>query len=234
MTDGQISVMIVEDDETAVKIYEQFINKLEVFQVVATASSGSQALELLKVFTPNLILLDIFLPDMNGIELLWEVRKKNREIDVIMITAANDVDTVSGAIRGGAFSYIIKPIMIDKFLSTLKQYAFTREQLRDHKFVDQEKVDLFFHSKGARKKNEEEQYQSFPKGIDKYTLQLIREKIQEMTGSVNSDEMARLIGVSHSTVRRYLEFLVSQKELKVEVVHGTVGRPERRYRKDPV
>ncbi|MFB4320814.1 response regulator, partial [Priestia sp. BR_2] len=120
MTENQINVMIIEDDSTAAQIYEQFIKKLEHFTVVATAGSGEQALELLTIFTPQLILLDVFLPDINGVELLWEIRKKYRGIDIILITAANDVETVGEAIRGGAFGYLMKPVIIDKFLSTLK------------------------------------------------------------------------------------------------------------------
>ncbi|MEH7468455.1 response regulator, partial [Priestia megaterium] len=77
--------------------YEQFTKKLEYFTVVATAGSGEQALELLTIFTPQLILLDVFLPDINGVELLWEIRKKYRGIDIILITAANDVETVEEA-----------------------------------------------------------------------------------------------------------------------------------------
>ncbi|MEW9671885.1 response regulator [Ammoniphilus sp. 3BR4] len=237
MSDESITVMIVEDDEVAAKIYEQFTHKLEGFRVIATASSGQQAMELLKVFTPNLILLDIFLPDMNGIELVWEVRKNHRVIDVIPITAANDADTVSEAIRGGAFGYIIKPIMIDKFLSTLEQYANSRDHLRKNKIMDQNEVDLFF-GKGDKtliKKEEANRKEGgeanrLPKGIDKHTLKLVREKMKEETGSVNADQLAQVIGISHSTVRRYLEFMVSNHELEVEIVYGTVGRPERRYR----
>lgn len=235
MSDGPITVMIVEDDEIAAKIYEQFTHKLDGFRVIATASSGQQAMELLKVFTPHLILLDIFLPDMNGIELLWEVRKNHRGIDVIPITAANDADTVSEAIRGGAFGYIIKPIMLDKFLSTLEQYANSRDQLRKNKTMGQDEVDLLF-GKGDKtlmKKEEKREgvdTSRLPKGIDKHTLKLVREKMQEENESVNADELAQRIGASHSTVRRYLEYLVSQNELEVETVYGTVGRPERRYR----
>ncbi|MGW6609989.1 response regulator [Peribacillus butanolivorans] len=88
MSKKPITVMIVEDDEVAVKIYEQFTRKLDHFSVIATASSGEQALELLQIFTPELILLDVFLPDINGVELLREIRKKYRGIDVILIHGA--------------------------------------------------------------------------------------------------------------------------------------------------
>jgi response regulator of citrate/malate metabolism len=224
--------MIIEDDEIAAKIYEQFTHKVEGFQIIATAATGKHALEMLHVVTPDVLLLDIFLPDMNGIELLREVRKNFRGIDVIMITAANDVDTVREAIRGGAFSYIIKPIMIDKFMSTLEQYANTRRQLQHHTTMDQSEVDKLFTKTAslATAKQASESLLSLPKGIDKLTLKLIREKMQVTTQSVNADDLAALVGMSHSTVRRYLEFMVSIHEVTVETFYGTVGRPERKYR----
>lgn len=231
MSDQPITVMIVEDDEVAAKIYEQFTLKLEGFQIIATATTGKQALDMLHVVTPDMLLLDIFLPDMNGIDLLREVRKHFRGIDVIMITAANDVETVREAIRGGAYSYIIKPIMIDKFMSTLAQYASTRSQLQQHTTMDQMAVDkLFTKASITPVARTAENVTTLPKGIDKLTLKLIRDKMQVTAHSVNADDLAALAGMSHSTVRRYLEFLVSINEVTVETFYGTVGRPERKYR----
>lgn len=230
MSEKPITVMIVEDDEIAARIYEQFTSKLEGFQIIATATTGKQALEMLHVVTPDVLLLDIYLPDMNGIDLLREVRKHFRGIDVVMITAANDVETVREAIRGGAYSYIIKPIMIDKFMSTLEQYANTRRQLQQHTTIDQTAVDKLF-TKAAHTPATKtvETVITLPKGIDKLTLKLIRDKMQETTQSMNADDLAALAGMSHSTVRRYLEFLVSINEVTVETFYGTVGRPERKY-----
>ncbi|KON68821.1 response regulator [Peribacillus butanolivorans] len=230
MSKKPITVMIVEDDEVAVKIYEQFTRKLDHFSVIATASSGEQALELLQIFTPELILLDVFLPDINGVELLREIRKKYRGIDVILITAANDTETVSEAIRGGAFGYLIKPIIIDKFLSTLKQYELTRIHLHSDKLIDQDKVDFFFGRNNKQNKKEEINIENFPKGIDKHTLKIVRNKIQEITGSLNADELGQMVGISYSTMRRYLEYLVSCDEMEIEITYGTVGRPERKYK----
>lgn len=53
--------------------------------------------------------------------------------------------------------------------------------------------------------------------------------MQTISGSVSADELASLVGMSHSTVRRYLEFMVSVNEVAVETYYGTVGRPERKY-----
>ncbi|KAB7707272.1 response regulator [Bacillus aerolatus] len=224
--------MIIEDDETATKIYEKFTEKVEGFQVIASASTGKQALELLNVFTPDLILLDVFLPDMKGTDLLWEIRKELRSVDVIMITAANDAHTVSEAIRGGAFSYMMKPIMIDKFLDTLEQYKETRTKLTNLKTIEQNDVNSFFRMKSREEQAAKEQDpEDLPKGIDKHTLKKVRAQMEKIKDSINAEEFAKTIGASHSTVRRYLEYLVANQEIEVEIMYGTIGRPERRYRK---
>jgi two-component system CitB family response regulator len=232
MLKSPIKVMIIEDDETAIKIYEKFTHKIDEFQVVATTSTGKQALELINVFTPDLILLDVFLPDIKGTDLLWEIRKQLRSVDVILITAANDVDTVSEAIRGGAFSYLMKPIMIDKFLDTLEKYKETRLALLNLTTVEQEDVNSFFRM-NSRDEHvvDMEKAGGLPKGIDKHTLKKVRQNMKEMKDSINAEEFAKILGASHSTVRRYLEYLVANDEMEVEILYGTIGRPERRYLK---
>ncbi|MBA9028175.1 MULTISPECIES: response regulator [Bacillaceae] len=229
MANQSIQVMIIEDDETATKIYEKFTQKVEGFQVVASTSTGKQALEMFNVFVPDLILLDVFLPDMKGTDLLWKIRTKLKSVDIIMITAANDVDTVREAIRGGAFSYLMKPIMIDKFLETLEQYKETRAKLFNLTTVEQKDVNSLFRMKTVEEPVPAEKG-SLPKGIDKHTLMKVRGQMKETNGSKNAEELAGTIGASHSTVRRYLEYLVSNNEIEVEIRYGTIGRPERRYR----
>ena len=224
----KIDVMIVEDDEVAAQIYEQFTQKLDQFRVIAIAGTGKQALQLLEITKPNLILLDIYLPDMSGIELLREVRQRYRGIDVILITAANDTETVSEAIHGGAFDYLIKPINIDRYLKTLKHYSTVHHELTQGKVMSQEEVDSFFHKTdqaGENRKN------VLPKGIDKFTLKTVRDQLQTKSGLISTDDLAKQIGSSHSTARKYLEYLVSIGELDVEIFYGTVGRPERKYRR---
>ncbi|MEC0299488.1 response regulator [Peribacillus frigoritolerans] len=230
MSKGPITVVIVEDDENAVNIYKQFTDQLDQFTVIATASTGKQALNILHAAQPDLILLDIFLPDMNGIDLLREIRREYRGIDVILITAANDTETVSEAIRGGAFGYLIKPIIIDKLLATLNQYDMTRRQLHNSNLVNQDKVDTLFRTISNSNIANDVQMNSLPKGIDKHTLKMVRNKIQNVNGSLNADELGQLVGISYSTMRRYLEYLVSCNEMEVEVLYGSVGRPERKYK----
>ncbi|WP_050183131.1 response regulator [Domibacillus robiginosus] len=224
-----IKVIIVEDDHEAAGIYKQFTDQQPGFEVIATAGSGKQTVDLLKVVQPHLILLDVFLPDTNGIELLKEVRKQYWGIDVILITAANDTETVSQAIRGGAFGYLIKPIMIDKLIATLQEYKQVRKQLYEQKRIDQDKVDQMFRTPQSKSQSVSNTA-LLPKGIDKHTLKLVREKIKLVEESLNADEFSQLFGISYSTTRRYLEYLVSTGEMEVKVIYGSIGRPERKYK----
>lgn len=116
------------------------------------------------------------MPDINGVELLWEIRKKYRGIDIILITAANDVETVGEAIRGGAFGYLVKPVIIDKFLSTLKHYQSTRIELTENKMINQDKIDHLFRTHHSRRNQSAAAVTAFPKGIDKHTLRLVEIK----------------------------------------------------------
>lgn len=231
INDTTINVIIVEDDLDAVNIYKHFTNQLAGFHVIATASSGTQTLQMLTMIQPHLILLDVYLPDMNGIELLREIRKNYRGIDVIMITAANDTETVSEAIRGGAFGYLIKPIIIDKLVSTLNKFKTVRENFHKNNVMNQEHVDRLFQSNQKDIPDQVKQKASYPKGIDKHTLKLVRNHIQGLATSVGVDELSQKVGISYSTMRRYLEYLVSLDEMEVENGYGNIGRPERKYKR---
>lgn len=230
MGENLIQIMIVEDDPLAAKVYQQFTEKIEGFDVSAIANSGNEALMYLQTFKPHLILLDIYLPDVNGIDLLRKIRMTYRGIDVIPITAANDAETVTEAIRGGVFSYLIKPIDVKKFTDELTRYKLTMQQLKEKKTMDQKEVDSIFsvadHS--IQKRPNEKQ---LPKGIDKLTLIRVRDTLRSEKESVSAEELAVLLGITDSTARKYLEYLSSIDELEVDVQYGLVGRPERKYKR---
>jgi two-component system CitB family response regulator len=229
MAENLIQVMIVEDDPVAAKVYKQFTEKIEGFDVSSIANSGNEALAFLQIFKPQLILLDIYLPDINGIDLLREIRMYYRGIDVIPITAANDAETVTEAIRGGVFSYLIKPIDVKKFTDELTRYKQTLIQLQKKKTMDQKEIDLFF-SLTDQSSPKDKGEKQLPKGIDKFTLMRVRDKLHFEKGSVSAEELALLLGMTDSTARKYLEYLSSTDEMEVDIQYGMVGRPERKYK----
>lgn len=230
MTNPSIGVLIVEDDSVAASVYEQLIKNKDDFTVIGKAETASETIQLLDVITPELILLDIHLPDANGIDLLFQIKQAHRHVDIIIITASNDAKTVRDSMRGGAFSYMLKPIMVESFFSTLEEYRQTRQAWQSNAIIKQEEIQRLFH-KNVPATEAKQDSDTLPKGIDKHTLRKVTLAMEAASTSLNAEEVGLQIGASHSTTRRYLEYLVSIDLVEVDIVYGSVGRPERRYKK---
>jgi DNA-binding response OmpR family regulator len=101
-------VLIVDDEPHTLELLSEFLTAKR-YEVV-TASDGEEALRKVKEERPHLILLDVHMPGMNGLEVLQRVRQIDGEVGVIMVTAANDEETGRKALQLGAFDYIVKPV----------------------------------------------------------------------------------------------------------------------------
>jgi two-component system CitB family response regulator len=226
-----IEVLIIEDDVKIAEINRRFIEKVDSFHVVGIATDDVQAKEQLDILRPNLVLLDVYFPGANGLDMLSYIRQHYRDTDVIMITAAKEVEAIREAVRSGAFDYIMKPLIFNRLQETLLRYLdFHRElnRLNNAITINQSDVDRLLSGSGKKDSRSEI---SFPKGIDKLTLVKIVQAISAAASGMTTDQIAKEIGVSRSTGRRYLEYLVSSGEVFADLTYGVVGRPERVYRK---
>ena len=115
-------VLVVDDEPDAVELLQEFLTA-KGYEVIA-ASDGEEALRKVKEDRPHLILLDIRMPKMNGIEVLRRVREIDREVGVIMVTAVNEEETGRQALQMGAFDYITKPLDL-KYLERSLWYKIT-------------------------------------------------------------------------------------------------------------
>lgn len=219
-------VLIIEDDFRVADINRQFIDQADGFTVAGICHTASEALMFLEQqeCLPDLVLLDAYIPDVKGLELLWELRRRFRSLDIVMVTAAKEVETIQEALRGGVFDYLIKPIESSRMMQMLKRFRDERALMGQHTELDQSVLDRalirseFAQAEGGR----------LPKGIDPLTLDKVRGGLDARVAQTASS-LAQQTGVSRSTARRYLEFLVAQGEVKAELDYGEVGRPERRY-----
>src|SRR5690606_32904927 len=118
-----IRVLVVDDDFMVAKVHCGFVERVPGFTVAGVAHSGAQALTTLLEVRPDLVLLDIYLPDMSGLEVLRQIRERATPVDVLVITAARDVDTIRTSLRGGVIHYLIKPFNFDMLRSSLERYA---------------------------------------------------------------------------------------------------------------
>ena len=219
-------VMIIEDDIAIAELHHKYLSQLSGLDVVGIATTRMEAEMQLEILKPDLLLMDVYLPDGTGLEILNTLRSNNQTCDVILITAARDVDTLQQAMRGGVVDYLLKPVMFPRLEAALQKYISQRQQLNVAESLDQNLVDKMLQSSASADSTP----QRLPKGIDGVTLDKIR-KLFGVEDRFTADEAGEQIGASRTTARRYLEYLISSGELEADLNYGTVGRPERSYKK---
>jgi len=223
-----IRTIIAEDDPRIAEIQHRFVEKLDAFEAIGLAHSLEDCREMIDILEPDLVLLDIHFPDGNGLDFLKSLRDENRNIDVILVTAARDVESVKSAMHGGVFDYIVKPLEFSRMRDSLSRYRDHFERLNALDTVQQSDIDsLLPRTKTDNPTNRPASL--LPKGIDALTLNKVRELFQSLPDSRGAEMVGQNIGISRTTARRYLEYLVSTNELVVDVSYGGVGRPERHY-----
>ncbi|MCU6601458.1 response regulator [Peribacillus frigoritolerans] len=230
MAHSAIEVLIVEDDLRIAEIQKLFIEKLEGFQTIGIASSYDEAKSFIEIMQPDLLLLDMYFPDMNGLDILKEIKQQSKQMDVIMITAAKEIEKVQEVIKIGIFDYIIKPVAFERFKQSLRRYQeyhIKLSELEKGNFpVTQQQVDKLLRKEMIEKEREQT---SLPKGIDRMTLEKVMVVLGKSSPGLTAEIVAKEIGVSRTTARRYLEHLMSEEKIDADLTYGTVGRPERVY-----
>lgn len=219
-----IRTVVVDDDFRVADLHRLYTERVGGFEVVGVANSGAGALDLAERLRPQLILLDIYLPDMSGLDVLRGLREAGRAIDVITITAAKDVETIRSAMQGGSVHYLIKPFTFTVFREKLQSYAEVQSSLSRVSEASQAEVDRLY---GLLRSGLGEE---LPKGLSAATRDLVVTALRSAPESLSASDVARAAGLSRVTARRYLEHLSSGGLVEVSMLYGAPGRPEHRYR----
>jgi two-component system CitB family response regulator len=221
-----VKVLLAEDDRQIAEIQRQFLDRIEGFEVIGMAHSLQSTREMTEILAPDLLLLDIHFPDGNGLDFVNQLREGKQQTDVILVTAARDVEMLKTAIYGGVFDYIVKPLVFDRIRESLERYREQLTRLQELDTVDQSDIDAIMPRGRTRSPQSEP---ALPKGVDVLTLNKVRDFLVSTEQSIAASDVGERLGVSRTTARRYLEFLVSTRELQVDLSYGGVGRPERYY-----
>ena len=222
-----LEVLIVEDNIKVSRTHQAFVEKVGGFEVTGIADTIADARLLLSTLEPDLILLDIYFAESSGIEFLQELRATRHKTDVILITAAREVEMLHNALQGGAFDYMIKPVFFERFQESLNNYRKYREQMDKVGSLSQADADRLFRKSAPAVSLDSD---DIPKGIDVLTLTTITEVFEENPGiTLSATEVGNDIGVSRTTARKYLEYLIARGVLTIHLDYGTKGRPERKY-----
>lgn len=219
-----IRTLVVDDDYMSASIHRSYTERVGGFTVVGEAHTGEEALKLIRRLRPDLVLLDIYLPDMSGVEVIRRLRQEQQPVDVLALTAAKDVDTLRAAMQGGVVHYLVKPFLFDTFRERLEGYAALKGRLERLREASQDDVDRIFSLLRAHGSK------GLPKGISGPTLGRVIDALREEGEEMTAVAVARSAGVSRGTARRYLEYLVSLGSVELTLRYGAAGRPEHLYR----
>lgn len=220
-------VLIVEDDPMVAMINEQYVLKNPSFTVVGTCRNGAEALQFLESNPVDLILLDVFMPVMNGTETLKKIRENKIDSEVIMVTAANDTATIEDTIHLGVLDYLIKPFAYERFNISLEKFLAQKQMLGQNSVIDQSSLDKLISN---NQKSESSPTPKLPKGIQPKTLTLIQDFFKTNNSWNTVDMIAEELGISIVTVRNYLNYLVNEKQITEDINYSTGGRPSMLYK----
>ena len=218
-----INVLVVEDDPMVAQLHEHYLSQIKGFELCDMARNGDEALRLLQSRSYDLLILDVFMPSMDGLQLLAKIRENGFDVDVIIVSAANDKDKIKQALRLGAVDYIIKPFEFERFNLALNNYLKRYHIVEDQEIIEQSELDKTII------RNEKEPVVILPKGLDKNTLAVVWKCILTFDGMFTTEEVSAKVGISRVSIRKYLEFLKTVRLLKLDLHRGSVGRPVYKY-----
>jgi response regulator of citrate/malate metabolism len=220
-----IRTLVVDDDFMAASVHREFTERVPGFVVVGEATTGAEALELISLLQPDLVLLDVYLPDLSGIEVLRRLRATAQaHVDVIAITSAKDVNVLREAMHLGVVHYIVKPFTFTTLRERLETYATLKTRLDRLERAEQAEIDRLYSLLRTPDSRE-----SLPKGISAPTLAHVVGILRDAGEGLSSAELAARANLSQGIARRYLKFLAGSGMVNLTLRYATAGRPEHIY-----
>ncbi len=215
--------IIIEDDPMVAQINRQYMQQIKDFCVDAVFDNAQSALDYLQKNVVNLVLLDVFMPGMNGITLLRKMRADKLKCAVIIITAATEMNTVHEALRLGVIDYLIKPYSFERFKEAVQKYIIRMNLLSSGKNANQEVVDQLLKNSVTTPSAANNKLE---KGLNAQTLEAILYHLEQMPGKKHTCEtLSKESNLSKVTVRRYLNYLIETGRVSSSIDYETGGRP---------
>jgi two-component system CitB family response regulator len=220
-----ISTLVTDDDYQVAEINAEYVRRVEGFEVAGVAHSAQQTMAALARHRPDLLLLDLYLPDRTGLDVLRALQQRpGPRTDVIVITAARDVTSVRQAMQCGAVHYLVKPFGFAAIRERLESYRQMRGKLGGLDEAGQDDIDDLYALLRPGS------VRSLPKGLSAPTLRIVTAALESATEDLTASELAGRIGLGRATAARYLGYLHETGRVELKPDYGGPGRPEHRYR----
>jgi len=220
-------ILIVEDDPMVREINRKFAERIDEISEILTAPSLDEARQTLLKQKVELVLLDVYFPEGKGTDLLKWIRDQEMKCEIVFITADKSVETVEQAFQFGSVDYLIKPFTYERFEEAIRAALRRIQGIQEKGTLEQAQVDQLF----RRERMQEKPLSPMEKGLSRKTYELIWREIDKMDHPFTPEEIGESSGLARVTVRRYLEYMVREGLLKMDLSYGKVGRPQHYYQK---
>jgi len=226
MNDEQLKVLVVDDDYRVASVHVGYVERIDGFRVVGEAHSATEALSLSDSLKPDVVLMDIYLPDGDGLAVVKQLLLGSSPPAVIMISAANDAETVHAALKLGVVHYLVKPFAFDTLSERLGAIRDVSVHVANFpEEATQEDINALFDTLRAKPSLVERTYDSHLAP----TLQLVYVALAASKTAMSASDIAIQVGVSRATAQRALTQLEQSNTITLELKYGHTGRPEHRY-----
>ena len=217
-------VVVIEDDPMVAMINMEYLSQIDNIEIVGQGTNEKETFDFLEKTDVDIILLDVYLGDENGIDILQKIRSRGYTTDVIMITSANGSEDIKKALALGCIDYLIKPFDFERFAMGIEK-VFQRDELLKNEKIDQHTIDNLSLSENM-------QPMDLPKGLNENTLKKIIAVIKNIReNEFGIKDVCERINLSNVTVKKYLDYLESIKYIRAFSVYGNIGRPLYMYKK---
>ncbi|GAB3903299.1 response regulator [Kibdelosporangium lantanae] len=217
-----IRVLVVEDDPVAADAHRLYVERVPGFVVVGVAHTGAEAVRTVEQRPVDLVLLDFYLPDGHGLQIIRALRANNAGVDVIAVTSARDLAMVRAAVSAGVVQYLLKPFTFATLRDKLERYVRFRDTVTGEA-TGQDEVDRVLATLRGTDGI------GLPKGMSADTLNAVVTALKDAAGGLSAVGAANVVGISRVTARRYLEHLADTGVVVRKPQYGQVGRPELVY-----
>lgn len=203
-----IRILIVDDIRIVRECLKVVIEKSTDFEVVGCASNGLEAIEMCEVSNPDIILMDIIMPKIDGIEAIMKIREKNKEVKILVLSTIGDEENILKAIKNGADGYMLKDIGLDELILAIqcinKGLSFVHKNAYSVKRVNHSEESIKLNT---IKHEEVNAIYSELTNREKSVLELVAE-------GMSNEEIAASLSISEGRVRNVVSSLISKFMIK--------------------
>lgn len=227
------NTIIIEDDLMVCAILEKQLSKFSHLKLSQNFHRGTEALEYLESNPDgaDLIILDYYMPGMNGIEFLTKLREQNKEIQVIMITSADEYEIIRAAMCCGICDYVLKPFTGARLEKAVSKFETIMKLKKETHVWTQDNVDVLLcpHKHYIVSNNSADETKA--NKINQATLKNVRAFMSGHYGEcMPLVDVSRGLDLSTVTSRRYLKYLNTLGEVEISLDCKTGGRPSELFK----